>query len=237
MPEEATIVLHMFSIVTFLSATNALRALPAVSRCMRRSLAVDVCRSWVARGLLWSAAPADAPPARDIESIGSIDELASAHLQLESFFLQALREGWGREEITTLTGVTQSSRHASACARFTCPSAGLAERALDSRSLGPLTLVTRRGAASTAERHVRWLLAWRADANERDGTGRTPLTWAAQRLDVATCQTLLEARADIHFKDRYGSTALSIARRFNRREMVEMLVAASDAALVVPACR
>lgn len=95
--------------------------------------------------------------------------------------------------------------------------------------MGPLTYVTRRGAAADIEKHVRWLLVWRADANERDETGRTPLTWAAQRGEVGACRALLEGRADAHCMNRYGSTALSIARRFGCREVLEMLLAATEA--------
>ena len=73
---------------------------------------------------------------------------------------------------------------------------------------------------------MKWLLAWRADANERDTVGWTPLAWAAKRNDARTCQVLLEGRADADSIGQGGLSALSLAYRCSHSEVVEILLTA-----------
>merc|ERR1711957_621831 len=98
----------------------------------------------------------------------------------------------------------------------------------DLKNVSPVAWTARFVDPPLAEKHVRWLLTWRADANERDNLGWTPLTWAVQRNDVGTCKVMLEGLADVNSICRDGFSALSIARQYSHHEVADLLLRAAS---------
>mmetsp|Transcript_112556 Transcript_112556/g.273316 ORF Transcript_112556/g.273316 Transcript_112556/m.273316 type:complete len:130 (+) Transcript_112556:312-701(+) len=86
----------------------------------------------------------------------------------------------------------------------------------------------------SAFREIRWLLQWRADVNEVDQNGWTPLIWAAHRNVADICRLLILGRADVDHIGREGSSALSIACRCAHVEVVELLFSAGASPFCVP---
>jgi ankyrin repeat protein len=69
---------------------------------------------------------------------------------------------------------------------------------------------------------VRALLAAGADPNCEDGEGETPLLAAAQ-TSLESVRLLLESGADVHHRDHFGVSALTIADASGASEIVEVL--------------
>ena len=70
---------------------------------------------------------------------------------------------------------------------------------------------------------LRLLLERGADPNVTDTDGNTALMIAAQRSDVPAVQALLAWQADVKARRKDGMTALSLARRQGRQDVVDLL--------------
>jgi uncharacterized protein len=73
---------------------------------------------------------------------------------------------------------------------------------------------------------VRHLLKSRADVNQPDPDGTTPLEWAVYADDLDTARLLLRAGADPKIANRYGVTPLSLAATNRDAAMAEALLKA-----------
>ena len=62
------------------------------------------------------------------------------------------------------------------------------------------------------------------DIDSKDGRGRTPLSWAAQRGQEATIQLLIEQGAEVDSKDNNRRTPLSWAALFGQEAKVRLLI-------------
>ncbi|HEX8662773.1 MAG TPA: ankyrin repeat domain-containing protein [Beijerinckiaceae bacterium] len=80
---------------------------------------------------------------------------------------------------------------------------------------------------------IRRLAAGGADANARDGNGRTPLHVAAFMGHAAAARALLAAKADSALLDRQAYDALTVAAVRDDVAMVETLVAGGASARLV----
>jgi ankyrin repeat domain-containing protein 50 len=70
---------------------------------------------------------------------------------------------------------------------------------------------------------VKLLLEAKAKVDSKDGYGRTPLSWAAERGHEAVVKLLLEAKAKVDSKDVYGRTPLSWAAERGHEAVVKLL--------------
>lgn len=75
-------------------------------------------------------------------------------------------------------------------------------------------------------------LAAGACIQHRDESGRTALMYAAMGGDVATVQRLLDLGADVDAVDAMGNTAVDLAAKNGRQDVVELLEHHSAAALL-----
>lgn len=75
-----------------------------------------------------------------------------------------------------------------------------------------------------AAKELKWALRWRADPNQADASGWTPLIWAAHRGSSKLCRQLLISRADVNQFGKDGSTALTISCRCAHVEVVKELL-------------
>jgi ankyrin repeat protein len=91
--------------------------------------------------------------------------------------------------------------------------------AKDPEGWTPLIFATRVGQAEIAK----LLLEKGADVNAKDTYGWTPLMHAASLGDTAIAQILLDKGADANAKNLKGDTALSIAEREKKDDMVILL--------------
>lgn len=201
-----------------MSAQDVFRGLPAVSRTLHGSLGVDACRSSVSQGLLWPLRTKLS--SKNINDIEALQAVPSRRGQLARFFLRRLREGWD------LSGARKDYRRSPSCEQRACPSALVAADHSDMQHVGPVVWTARFVERGTAEKHARWLISWRADANEKDDLGWTPLAWAAQRSNAKLCKILLEGCADANSSGQLS--ALSIARRLSHHEVTDMLLTAGS---------
>jgi len=199
----------------------------------------------VAQGLLWppedpqepavaafwpsTAAGGASTAVRDIETIETILSEDTARQHLGRLFLCSLREGWGRSPAHGAAG-RATMANAQVTQAPACTAAAPCHQLLG----GPVLWAARRAGRGNAANEVAWLLRWRADPNEADGNGWTPLIWAAHRNAVDVCRTLLHSRADVDRIGREGSSALSIACRCSHKEVVEALFDAGASPFLVP---
>lgn len=70
---------------------------------------------------------------------------------------------------------------------------------------------------------VQKLLEERANTNEKDKDGWTPLIWATIKNDPATVEILLKGGAQVNTKDNYGWTALMWAENYSHTEIAGLL--------------
>jgi ankyrin repeat protein len=73
---------------------------------------------------------------------------------------------------------------------------------------------------------VRALLQQKANVNEAEPDGATPLHWAAYMNDVETAKLLIGARANVNAANRHGVGALSLACLNGNAAMLEVLLKA-----------
>eukprot|EP00419_Tripos_fusus_P086611 CAMPEP_0172865722 /NCGR_PEP_ID=MMETSP1075-20121228/81573_1 /TAXON_ID=2916 /ORGANISM="Ceratium fusus, Strain PA161109" /LENGTH=296 /DNA_ID=CAMNT_0013714801 /DNA_START=50 /DNA_END=940 /DNA_ORIENTATION=- len=129
--------------------------------------------------------------------------------------IQSLVEGFGLW--STLSPVREDSTSSSCLEHFFLKS---------NLTGGPLLwLVQRRRRQVTLAREVDWLLRWRADVNERDNNGWTPLLWVANQGSAQLCRLLLERRANPDQIGSDGSSALGQACRSAHLTVVKELLA------------
>jgi hypothetical protein len=84
----------------------------------------------------------------------------------------------------------------------------------------PLHIAANKGFSSvTAE-----LIKRGADLNSLDIDGETPLLHAASGGSLAIVKQLLEAKADIHHKSSWGSSAAALARRSGHHDIANFLI-------------
>jgi hypothetical protein len=84
------------------------------------------------------------------------------------------------------------------------------------------------GAGAGALACVDLLLSAKADPNLADGSGATPLAWAAFTGDCKVATLLLLARADVNVRDSEGYTPLCEAAREKNIGMMLLLLSVSD---------
>ena len=89
----------------------------------------------------------------------------------------------------------------------------------DSWGFTPLMDAARNGRISL----VRLLLSKGASIRRQDAFGATPLMHASYYGYTEIAKLLIEQKADINAKDRRGDTALSIAIKYKRRALVDLL--------------
>jgi hypothetical protein len=70
---------------------------------------------------------------------------------------------------------------------------------------------------------MRQLIEAKADVNEVDGNGQTPLMLASCKGDMEACWLLLDAQAVVSVRDKGGSTALDMARGRGFVDIVELM--------------
>ena len=81
-----------------------------------------------------------------------------------------------------------------------------------------------RAAEEGQEAVVRLLLEKGAELDSKDGSGRTPLWWAAVRGHEAVMRLLLEKGAELDSKDMLGLTSLSLAAGSGHEAVVRLLL-------------
>ena len=59
--------------------------------------------------------------------------------------------------------------------------------------------------------------------NERDGTGLTPLHWAAKRGEDDFVELLLCFDADVHAEDLFGRVPLDLAKNQDHKAIIELI--------------
>lgn len=216
---------QLLEALAFLRASEAFACLPAASRRLAATFRDEV-RGAVARNLLWPAEgpasaafwPSTALPGsagtKDIEALESVlsDGLQSRHL--ERLFLWSIRDSWSRKDPSD-----QPSSTSSGC---------------QSMAGGPVLWAARRCRGAREAREIAWLLRWKADPNQTDQTGWTPLIWVAHRNAPDLCKVLIRGRADLDHIGKEGSTALSIASRCANTEVVKTLLEAGASPFLVP---
>jgi hypothetical protein len=68
------------------------------------------------------------------------------------------------------------------------------------------------------------LIASQADVNAQDRRNSyTPLIYAASHGHTNTVRALLDAQADLSMQDKWGRTALFIAQKYNKTEIIEII--------------
>lgn len=217
---EHCLFLHRLDVFDFLSPRSAFKVLPALSISFSETFENDV-RRWVAEGSLWAGPILNFGSSGHIAEIETINEAASmqhdAIYHLERLFLRSLREDWRGQGVTT--SLPHPTFHKTP---RPCPSALGASG--DDLLGGPVLWSVRRGKHDRAASEVYWLLRWRANVDETDKHGWSPLMWAANRNSLELCATLLRERADVNRIGRDGSSALSTSCRACNRNVVRLLL-------------
>mmetsp|Transcript_97279 Transcript_97279/g.290589 ORF Transcript_97279/g.290589 Transcript_97279/m.290589 type:complete len:383 (-) Transcript_97279:64-1212(-) len=240
---ERALLLNLLDIARHLSPAGSFAALPAASTSMSAAFRGEI-REWVRRGALWP--PDDGPGStvaaawpstaaagtgtKDIEALETILSEGTARRHLEDLFLWSIRGRWAEG------GVPRAEERLVApapSAPVTCatsssgPPGGITAG-------GPVLWATRRARRGNAAKEVKWLLRWRADPNEVDQNGWTPLIWASHRNATDVLRLLIRGRADMDHIGREGSSALSIACRCAHIDVVKALLAAGASPFLVP---